>query len=172
MNRTPLLLSLALMGGCDVGIPELSGCPPVAVDYFTRHDWRDTHEFSSLDLDTQYIIFLCGQQRMGPARLELSEAMAMEGAPAALFLRQKLARATDDYTIRDIINVLTLMQRRGTFRVTDDAELLQLMHAKANSMRPLYRGTVVGWIAEVENAANHASDTTTQATSTATTAPQ
>lgn len=140
----------AWLVGCDVGIPQLSGCPPVAVEYFVHHGWQDTRDFTRLDLETQYAIFICGQQRMGAPRIELSEALAMEGAPAATFLKQKLARATDDLTIRDIINVLTLMQLRGTYQVADDPALLDLMRAKANSMRSSYRGVVQSWIDEVQ----------------------
>ncbi len=164
-----LLLSLALISGCDIAIPQLSGCPSVAVDYLSNHDWQDTQEFSKLDLETQYTIFICGQQRMGPlGRPELSEAMAMEGAPAEIFLRHKLVDARDDLTIRDVIFVLTLMQLRGTFRISDDPGLIELLRTKAASIRyGDYRRMVEGWIAEVENSDSYGRYRLPPSTSTA-----
>jgi hypothetical protein len=83
--------------------------------------------FKGHDAQTQYVIYICGVQQTRPAIDGLAAAYAMEGKKAVPFLKQKLAAAKYDLTIKDIMKVFEEMARRGTYDVAGDAELMDIM---------------------------------------------
>jgi hypothetical protein len=83
--------------------------------------------FAHSNLDDQYSIFICGNQFMRPPAQYLAEPFARGGTDVVPFLKDKLAQAQDDLTIRDIILVFTEMSRQKAYRVAEDGDLIRLM---------------------------------------------
>ncbi len=129
------LLSLAVTG-CPEAQGQVEGreCSAFKEMFHGRPLKVRVADFANYDLATQYAIFICGNQFRHPPAIYFAEPFAQQGEEAVPFLKDKLFRATDDLTIRDIILVLTEMSRQNTYDVTEDKELVRLMTASVEKM--------------------------------------
>ena len=84
-------------------------------------------QFGSYDVESQYDIFICGNQVVHPPATYLAGPFAMEGESVVHFLKTKLLQAKDDQTIRDVILVFTEMSRRKTYDVARNSDLMVLI---------------------------------------------
>jgi len=57
-------------------------------------------------LEKQYAIYVCGNQYLEPPATYFAEPFALEGGRIVGYLKDKLSRASDDGTIRDVVSVL------------------------------------------------------------------
>jgi hypothetical protein len=106
--------------------------------------------FAAADLEKQYAIYICGNQFREPPAMYFAGPFAQEGRRAVDFLKPKLDKATDDATIRDIINVFSEMKRRGTYEVAQDAALMQVIHASVGRIRnPFWKRFVEQIVSEI-----------------------
>jgi len=96
---------------------------------------KQMSDFARFPVDTQYAVYLCGNQIIHPPAMHLATPFAAEGAAIVPLLRQKLSQARDDVTIRDIVRVLTQMQVQKTYDVRGDRQLMELMNSSIAGMR-------------------------------------
>jgi hypothetical protein len=117
---------------CSFGPPE---CRSWAKTFFRMPSKEQIAKFGSYDLETQYGIFICGNQGIHPPAIYLAEPFARGGEPAARFLQIKLSQAKDDPTIRDIVSVFVQMTRMGTYDVPGDSALMDLITVAVAGMK-------------------------------------
>jgi len=91
--------------------------------------------FVAADLEKQYAIYLCGNQYLEPPATYLAEPFALEGGRIVGFLKDKLSRASDDGTIRDVVSVLEEMSRQRTYNVGDDSKLMKVVDDRVAAMK-------------------------------------
>jgi hypothetical protein len=118
--------------------PELGKCDFWIGAFYSKPMAERIRTFRSYDLESQYEIFLCGNDVVHPPALYLAEPFGEEGAAAVPLLKAKLANAKGDLVIRDIIVVFREMKQRGTYDFSKDRELSELMIEKVRGMR--YQG--------------------------------
>ncbi|MDB5932955.1 MAG: hypothetical protein JWQ01_299 [Massilia sp.] len=100
-------------------------------------------EFARLDIERQYLTYLCGNQKIHPPTLYLAESFAKVGAQGVPFLMAKLYLTKSDMTIRDIIYVFAWMQRLKTYNVVTDKLLIGLLWKKTSEIHDdFWRGQV------------------------------
>jgi len=102
-------------------------CLTWVTTFFQKPDKEQEAEFRQYALEQQYALFLCGNQVMHPPAMYLMVPFAMGGKRVVGFLQSKLAQATEDLTIRDIVLVLEEVQRQKTYDVAGDRDLMQLI---------------------------------------------
>jgi len=114
--------------------PDQHTCDELADTYFRKPLQKRIDDFTSNTLAEQYNIYICGNQYREPPTLYLADPFASEGARAAAFLRERLAKARDDLTIRDIVIVFREMKRQHSYDVAGDEQLKQ---SRRESHRPV-----------------------------------
>src|SRR5712691_5041715 len=105
-------------GGCLAAPNYVAGhdCSEL-IPFFRRPIHDQFAEFMRLDVEKKYWVYLCGNQFVHPPALYLVEPFARDGPNVVIFLRDKLSRASDDLTIRDIVRLFKEMQRQNTYDV-------------------------------------------------------
>jgi len=86
------------------------------------------------DLEEQYKIFRYGNDKIEPPLTELAAPIAGRGAEAIPFLLAKLNSASDDLTIRDIIQIFQTMASFGFYDVKSDQKLMNQLTFKVSQM--------------------------------------
>lgn len=145
------LLILSSAGCQRANYPE--HCPEMLNTYFRQDEIRQREEWSEASNERRYDIFVCSQEYIVPPRLQFADAFAAEGASVVPFLGDKLRRATDDESIKDIIFVFVRMDRIGTYDAKSDSELMALMTERAADIGdPFWRGQVQSWLSGIGEA--------------------
>lgn len=138
-----VLAILGLSAGACAPAKEASSrldCSQVNKTFLAQPTSDQVSAFRDLDLETQYTVFICGNQKREPPAIYLADTFAQGGVAAADFLREKLERANDDLTISDIILVLQRMSQRDTYDVASDAVLLGVVAAAVKRVKdPFWR---------------------------------
>jgi hypothetical protein len=93
-------------------------------NYFGKPNKDYVRQFQNYDIESQYAIYICGNQIVHPPAIYLAKAFAMEGKEVVDFLSAKLINAKDDLTIRDIILVFRYMHWLKTYDVLGDKHLV------------------------------------------------
>jgi hypothetical protein len=91
--------------------------------------------FSSLPLETQYAVFICGNQKTHPPATYFAAPLASRGPEARDFLLNKLKADVDDLTVRDIVLIFSEMNRTGSYAVTKDLQTLNVLDEKIKHMK-------------------------------------
>jgi hypothetical protein len=134
-------------------VPEhLRACPGLARTYFAHGTQVVERDIASHDLDTQYTIYICGNQYMHPPWM-LTEGFVARGGTAASYLKRKLMDpGIPDPTVRDIVDVFADMARQSTYDVKGDSSLVALMESRSARIRaPEWRAYVQGKVREIRN---------------------
>ena len=132
---------VCVLAGCSVldsrlQTQQLRICPSLAKTYLAQSQAELDKEFISHDLDTQYAIYICGNQYIHPPKIHLKTPFASQGKSAAMFLKEKLlASEISDSTVRDILLVFVEMTRQGTYDVRSDDGLMDVLVAKAGAVQ-------------------------------------
>lgn len=109
-------------------------CKKYADQFFKLSSNGQVNEFGKLDLQTQYCIFIYGNQVIHPPAIYLATEFAKQ--PSALpFLISKLKEAKDDLTIRDIVYAISELERMKLYAVGLDRDLMNLLYLKANEIK-------------------------------------
>lgn len=95
---------------------------------------RLTH-FTTYPIREQYAIYIYGNQKLEPPALYLARPFGAEGAKVVPLLRERLAAASDDATIRDIVLVFSEMSSQGAVRVAQDQKLMRLLTDSVAKMK-------------------------------------
>ena len=109
-------------------------CGGVPNEFFLMPTEQRDAEFQKYDIDTQYKIYICGQQRE-PPMLELSSPFAREGGRIVPLLKMKLQSTDNDLRIRDIVRLFREMNSLGTFDVAADKSLMEELRSKVTGMK-------------------------------------
>jgi hypothetical protein len=115
-------------------LPE--SCGPIVTKLMSTTPEQRVEEFVALDLDTQYITYICAMRYVHPRIIELSIPLAERGAEAAKYLQKKLAEAPDDRSVVDIAIVFAMMQVNRTYNVNADAALRTLLERRLTAVSP------------------------------------
>jgi hypothetical protein len=137
-NRLKAACALTIaVSGCDPAVARLKdlNCDQWTTTFFREPMPKQMSDFARFPVDTQYAIYLCGNQIIHPPAMHLGTPFAAEGGAVVPFLKQKLSQARDDITIRDIVRVFTQMQVQKTYDVIGDRELITLMNSSIAKMR-------------------------------------
>lgn len=114
--------------------PAVGDCSAIARKYFEDQTLLVTRQqFSSYDLDTQYKIFVCGNQYEIPS-FNLQIEFANEGARAVPFLQEKLRQSEVDLTTWDIVGVFSLMSASHQYDVRQDPSVMSLLRDKVRAI--------------------------------------
>ena len=109
-------------------------CGGVSNDFFLMPMEQRDVEFQKYDIETQYKIYICGQQRE-PPMLELSSPFAREGGRIVPLLKLKLESTDNDLRIRDIVRLFREMNDLGTYNVAADKSLMEELRSKVSEMK-------------------------------------
>lgn len=131
------LITLAILSspGCGKASTLKNECRPLMQTFFQMPLRERMKKFASHEVEDQYRVFICGNQFMHPPAIYLAGPFAQQGAPAATFLKTKLANTKDDLTIRDIVLVFTEMKRRNTYDFSEDQALVTLISDRIGEMK-------------------------------------
>lgn len=120
---------LMLVSGCTPANEDSSSldCSQLNKTFFSKPTTEQMAEFRSFDVETQYAIFICGNQVREPPSIHLATPFAKEGEAVVGFLKRKLSTARGDLTIRDILLVFQEMSRRNTYNIAGDDDLMRVI---------------------------------------------
>lgn len=108
-------------------------CRNYAKQFFEQSSDKRVIEFAKLDIEKQYCIFLYGNQVIHPPAIYLATEFAKQ--PSVLpFVTGKLRDTQDDLTIRDIVYVISEIDRMKLYAVGRDKDLMKLLSRKANEI--------------------------------------
>lgn len=131
---------LILVSGCAPANEDLSSldCSKLNKSFFSKPTTVQMAEFGTLDIESQYAVYICGNQVREPPSIHLATAFAKEGATAVGFLKAKLAAAKSDLTVRDILLVFEEMNRRRTYNVAGDSDLMSVITAAVGKVQDAF----------------------------------
>jgi len=109
-------------------------CGGVPNEFFLLPPKQRDAEFQKYDLETQYKIYICGQQRE-PPMLGLVAPLAREGGRIVPLLKAKLESTNDDSTVEAIIYVFKEMNDLGTYDVAADKSLMEELRLKVSGIK-------------------------------------
>ncbi len=122
---------------CTVGMTLLffsCSCGGAPNEFFLMPAEQRDAEFQKYDIETQYKIYICGQQRE-PPMLELASPFAQEGGRIVPLLKMKLESTDNDLRIRDIVRLFREMNDLGTYNVAGDKSLMEELRSKVSGMK-------------------------------------
>lgn len=110
-------------------------CRPWVDTFFSEPLKTQIAKFKSYSLDNQYQIYICGNQIVHPPTIYLSEPFAEGGRATAVVLKEHLMQGSNDATVRDITMVFREMVKNGTYDVSNDIILMQMLASKIEQMK-------------------------------------
>lgn len=120
---------LFLVPGCVPAHEDASSldCSTLNKTFFSKPTAVQMAEFGDLDVESQYAVFICGNQVREPPAIYLATPFAKEGGSVVGFLKAKLAAARGDLTISDIILVFQRMSESEIYKVSGDPDLMKVI---------------------------------------------
>jgi hypothetical protein len=107
---------------------------PTPEEFFAKPTKEQLVDFGTYDFNTQYNIYIYGNQNLEPPSLYLVRPFARGGARIVQPLEGRLAEAPSEPTIRDIILVFAEMNDLRNYDVAADEPLIQAMRRSVASM--------------------------------------
>lgn len=148
--------TLMLLSGCTPATEDSSSldCAALSKTFFSKPTTTQINEFGGLNVDSQYAVFICGNQVREPPSIHLATPFAKEGEAVVGFLKAKLAAARGDLTIRDILLVFAEMSRRGTYNVAGDDDLMRVITEAVGKVKDMdWRRTCEQSVREIRHEA-------------------
>lgn len=148
MRQMISLLCTLFLLGC---IPNESRVEPSQADrdFFRQPTSVQVKKFNELGPEAQYELLIVGNQLVHPPALYLVEEFARQGKVVIPFLRSKLTNANKDVTIRDVVAILSEMQRMGSYEVKSDATLMALVEEKLAAMQGQWKPVTQRMLEEI-----------------------
>jgi hypothetical protein len=115
--------------------PTASECGPLVTSFFQLSAKEQATAFSALDLDRQYVTYICGMKSIHPPALHLALEFAEEGKVAFPFLATQLRKTQEDSHFRYIVYVFRYMQRLQTYDVVAEKDLMLYLKQRTNEVR-------------------------------------
>jgi hypothetical protein len=105
---------------------QLAGCAGKSFerDFFSGPIPDRNNRLSKYDLDSQWKLYLYGNQKIHPPTTELAEAFKNGGEPVFKFVIEKLDKTENELDYRDALGIFDAMQRSGSYRICEDKENL------------------------------------------------
>jgi hypothetical protein len=132
--RTLILIFIVFIFGGS-GEVKSDQCRKWKKTFFRMPTKEQIETFGGYNIETQYEIFICGNQKIHPPALYLAGPFASQGEKAVDFLKVKLYETKDDHTIRDVIVVFDMMCVLDTYDVANNSELMRLIKKKAGIIK-------------------------------------
>jgi len=115
--------------------PTKNECAILVYSFFQLPPDERLGKFATFDLDRQYITYICGMREIHPQPLYLADAFSQEGKNAFPFLTKKLRETQSDSYFRYIVYVFSEMQRRSTYDVAAEKDLILYMEKRASEIQ-------------------------------------
>ncbi|MEF9388678.1 hypothetical protein V4890_24100 [Ralstonia solanacearum species complex bacterium KE056] len=148
MRKVTVLLCCAFLFGCNFGESEIEP-NQFDSDFFRLSTDTQVKRFHEYDLQIQYELVIVGNQVVHPPAIYLAEEFAEQGAAAIPFLRDKLASAKKEATVRDIVAILAEMHRLKSYNVGNDSALMRLVDERVNSMQGQWKSVTLHMLQEI-----------------------
>jgi len=118
-----------------------SSCNSIAKTYFSKPLKQTIQDFTGYALNTQYVIYICGNQHIHPPALYLAAPFASQGKKVVDLLSNKIASGVDDLTVRDILQVFVEMDRQKTYDVRSDEKVIETLTERVRNISdPRWKG--------------------------------
>ena len=146
-----LLLGSSVCQSAMVESPTEHECDRLISSFFMKLNAVERQEqFSHLDIDTQYSVYICGNQKVHPPTVYLAESFSRQGKKIIPFLTDKLLSTKSDHSIRDIVYIFGWMQRLKIYDVASDVALIELINNKTSEIHnEFWREHVKKEVAEI-----------------------
>lgn len=115
--------------------PTKSECDVLVDSFFQLTHKEQSAQFSTFDLDRQYVTYICGMRAIHPQTLHLADVFSKEGGIAFQFLVKKMIETQSDASFREIVYVFSEMQRRKTYNVVAEKDLILFMEKRASKIQ-------------------------------------
>lgn len=116
-------------------------CSKIIKTFYKLSDNKQISAFGSYNVEQQYEIYICGNQKVHPPAIYLAWLFSREGETIVEFLRKKLEAAHGDMTIYNIILVYNYMNRDKIYNVADNSELMLSIETAAKRVEDdFFRG--------------------------------
>jgi hypothetical protein len=152
----PCAATLMLVWNCAAATEDSSSlnCSKLNKTFFRKPTAEQMAEFSGLDIENQYAVFICGNQVREPPSIHLATPFAKEGQSVVGFLKARLTAATGDLTIRDILLVFSEMSRGKSYNVAGDADLMKVITEAVDRVKdPFWKKTSEQSLGEIQRQA-------------------
>lgn len=122
----------------------ISGCPYYGMDHAKLAAAREFYDqpvnerirtFRQHSLEDQLDLFFFGNQFRHPPAIYLAPCFALNGRPAVQLLRSKLSTQPDDLSVRDITELLGMIDMMGQYDVAGDKQLVALLSSRIARMK-------------------------------------
>lgn len=120
-------------------------------DFFHLPTSEQVKRFHEYDIETQYELLVVGNQVVHPPAIYLAEEFAKQGKSIVPLLRNKLAEAKQEATVRDVVGILAEMHRLRTYDVASDANLMALVKERTAAMRGQWKPVTQHMVDEIRN---------------------
>jgi len=121
-------------------------------DFFKQTTLQQANKIHDYDLETQYDLFIVGQQAIQSPMIFLADELAKNGEAIVPLLREKLASPPKyEATVRDIVLVLNQMARQKTYDVRNDKVLMALVEKRVSAMKGLWEPITQGRLDEIRS---------------------
>ena len=148
MRQVMTLICLIFFGACISNDPEFAPSQ-FDRDFFNLTTNEQIKQFSKYGIETQYELLVVGNQVVHPPALYLIEEFARKGETVIPFLHTKLNQAKRDVAVRDIVAILSEMQRLRTYDVQGDASLMALAENRIAAMQGKWKLVTQHMIEEI-----------------------
>jgi len=109
------------------------------LDFFKQTTAQQAKKIHDYDLETQYDLYIVGQQANHPPTIYLADELAKNGKAIVPLLREKLESPHKyEATVSDIVLVLYQMAPQKTYDVRNDKALMALVEKRVSEMKGLW----------------------------------
>ena len=141
--------------GLNEELPTKSECDVLVKTFFRLTHKEQLEQFSVIGVDRKYVIYICGMRAIYPQTLHLADAFSKEGEFAFPFLAKKILKTQSDTSFREILYVLSEMQRRKTYDVVSEKALMLYVEKRATEIQDkFWREYAQKLVIEMQRGAN------------------
>lgn len=118
--------SALILAACRSHVDPAVDCSSLGKNFFesTR---KVKQEFAAYAVNKQYVVYICGVQKVHPPIAELATLFANEGGVVAPFLLERMNETTSDATVMDILYIFERMQKNMSYSVARDDKLMSAL---------------------------------------------
>ena len=127
-----------------------SSIPAAHREFFATTEVARLKVYKKYSLREQYEIMQIGNSVVHPPMVELVDWFAENGRSAVPLLKEQLGRTHDDITIRNIADVILLLDKNGLYDSSRDAVLVEALRKKTDEYPGVWSNTTKGLLIELE----------------------
>jgi hypothetical protein len=123
---------------------------PIIRDFFDNYTPDEQIDnLKKFSIEEQYNLYIWGKQVLHPSAGYLAFPFAEQGPIIIPYLTDKLNTTKDDHTIRDISFVLKCMSDYNKYDFSNDAQLMDLLDRRVNSMKEPWKDVTQKYISDI-----------------------